>query len=92
MRIKLQSTPVDAAFQQQKKSEIAAYLKVNDRDLAYFAFDGEATNSLYNLNDESINILYKDGSLKDISQVDNPLISMKISEPVKKYYFCYLRM
>ena len=92
MRIKLQSTPVDPEFQQQQKQEIAAAIGIDEKDAGYFAFGGGATNLLYNINNESINILYKDGTLKDISQVDNPLINVKISEPVKKYYFCYLRV
>ncbi|MCH5600606.1 HD domain-containing protein [Niabella ginsengisoli] len=92
MHIKLQSTPIDMDFQEQKKKEVAGIVGIDEADASYLAFGGEATNLLYNINNESINILHKDGSLKDISQVDNPLIDVKISEPVKKYYFCYLRV
>jgi UDP-3-O-[3-hydroxymyristoyl] glucosamine N-acyltransferase len=41
--------------------------------------------------DERINILFKDGSVKDISQIDNALIHQQLSGPVKKYYICYYR-
>lgn len=92
MRIKLQSTPIDEAFQQQQIREVARATGLGEADMEYFAFGGDASNRLYNADNESINILYKDGSLKDISQVDDPLIDVKISEPVKKYYFCYLRV
>lgn len=92
MHIRLQATAIDPEFQQQKKRELAKALQIEEKDADYFAFGGEATNLLYNFDDESINILHKDGSLKDISQVDHPLINVKISEPVKKYYFCFLRV
>ncbi len=40
--------------------------------------------------DEQINILFKDGTVRDISQVDNALIHRTLSSPVKKFYICYL--
>jgi hypothetical protein len=57
----------------------------------YFVFTGEAINTTYNPEDERINILFKDGSVKDISKVDNALIHQHLSSPVKKHYICYLR-
>lgn len=91
MHIKLQSTPVDFAFQLQKKEEVATAIGIDEKDAGYFVFGGETINRLYNIHNESINILYKDGALKDISQVDNAIINLELSEPVKKYYFCWLR-
>ncbi|HMR83481.1 MAG TPA: HD domain-containing protein [Niabella sp.] len=92
MHIKLQSVPIPASFQEQKKAGIAASEGIDLEDASYFAFGGAASNLLYNRNNESINILYKDGTLKDISQVDNAIINLELSEPVKKYYFCGIRV
>lgn len=55
-------------------------------------FLGEASNRLYNPKNENITIQYKDGSLKDISAVDNALINSNTSTAVKKYYICSLRI
>jgi leucyl aminopeptidase (aminopeptidase T) len=57
----------------------------------YFVFTGEATNTTYNLADENINILFKDGSVKDISAIDNALIQRHLNSTIKKYYICYAR-
>lgn len=92
MHIRLQAQPIDEAFRKEKSKEIAALTGLETGDLSYFVFGGEATNRLYNLDNESISILYKDETLRDISEVDNALINIKISEPVKKYYFCWLRV
>lgn len=92
MHIKLQSTPIENDVLQNKRKELAALLQVSEADACYFAFSGEATNTLYNLNEENISILYKDGTLKDISEVDNSIIDVKMSQPVKKYYICFLRV
>jgi len=43
------------------------------------------------LNDEKINILYKDGAVRDISKVDAPLIHQNLSQPVKKFYISFYK-
>jgi hypothetical protein len=65
-------------------------LGLNDDDADYFVLVGEAINTTYDPNDERINILFKDGSIKDISAVDNALIHHNLAIPVKKFYICYL--
>ncbi len=91
MHIQLQSQPFDENYLQQKRSEMAVRLNISEEEAAYFVFWGEAGNTLYNPADENITILYKNGELKDISQVDNALIAPHISMRVKKYYICSLR-
>jgi len=65
-------------------------MNLSPADAAYFVFTGEHTNTTYNATDEKINILFKDGSVRDISQVDNALIHRSLSTEVKKFYICYL--
>jgi len=91
MRIQLQSQPFGEGFLLQKRKDIAQQLSIKEEEAGYFVFWGEASNTLYNPKDENINILYKDGSVKDISQVDNALIAPQLSMRVKKYYFCTFR-
>jgi uncharacterized protein len=45
---------------------------------------------MYQTLDERINILFKDGMVKDISKIDNALIQQNLSAPVKKFYICML--
>jgi uncharacterized protein len=66
-------------------------LEISMEETAYFVFTGEADNTTYNILDERINILFKDNTVKDISQVDNALIHRHLSSPVKKHYFCHLK-
>lgn len=90
-KVKLQSLPFDASLLEEKNQEVAACLGIASEDLHYFVFTGIATNTTYNPADERINILFKDGTVKDISQVDNALIQQNLSSTVKKYYICYYR-
>ncbi len=92
LKVKLQSDPFDENVVNEKIKETAALLNIEEHEAAYFVFTGEASNTTYDLEDERINILFKDGTIKDISNVDNALIQHNLSGTTKKYYFCYLKV
>ncbi|PZR22584.1 MAG: phosphohydrolase [Citrobacter freundii] len=92
-KVKLQAEPIDQAIIEQRIREIAGTLELTEAEVAeYFVFTGEASNTTYNPSDERINILFKDGTIRDISQVDNALIQHNLSSTVKKYYICCWRV
>jgi HD superfamily phosphohydrolase len=91
-KVKLQADTFDNSFVNEKKKELAKRFSLSNEEADYFVFTGEAINTTYNPEDERINILFKDGSVKDISKVDNALIHQHLSSPVKKQYICYLRV
>ncbi|MDQ6813892.1 MAG: HD domain-containing protein [Bacteroidota bacterium] len=89
LKIKLQADPFIKDLVQQKTSETCQKLGINEEEAAYLVFTGEAVNTMYKTSDERINILFKEGEVKDISQVDNALIHKTLSSTVKKFYICY---
>lgn len=91
LKIKFQSEPFDALLVDALRNDTAQKLKISAEEASSFVFTGEAVNTTYNPLDEHIKILYKDGTVSDISKVDNALIHQQVSAPVKKYYLCYLR-
>ena len=91
LKIKMQAEPFNEKIIEEKKSEVIGRLHITGDEASYFVFTGEAMNTTYDPSDEKINILFKDGSVKDISKIDNALIHQQLSGPVKKYYICYLR-
>lgn len=91
LKVKLQATPFDQEFVMEKKKEAIDKLGITAKETDYFVFTGEASNTTYDPGDERINILFKDRTVKDISQVDNALIQHNLSSAVKKYYICYMR-
>ena len=44
---------------------------------------------MYNVEDDSITILYKDGTMKDISEASELLNVQLLSKKIRKYYLCY---
>ena len=91
LKSKLQAAPVDESLLQEKKNEAMQKLGITFGEAGYFAFTGIASNTTYDPGDERITILFKDGSTRDISEVDNALIHRHLNAEVKKHYFCYLK-
>ena len=46
---------------------------------------------MYDVNDDNIDILYKDGTIKDITEVSEILNVSLLSKKIRKYYLCYHR-
>ena len=73
----------------EKINETKQRLSLSDEDIQWLVYTGEASSSTYNFENEHIHILFKDGTVKDITEVDNALISENLRGKVKKYYICY---
>ncbi len=91
LKVKYYSEPVSRTELQAQQQHAMHQLHISAEDAAWLVFTGEASSSTYNFEDEQINILFKDGTVKDISEVDDALINQKLSGKIKKYYICYLR-
>ncbi len=89
LKIKYFGEPVDETLVAQKKAAVMQQLNLNEADAGWLVFTGEAVSNTYNFEDEHIHILFKDGAVKDISEVDNALINQNMKSKVKKYYICY---
>jgi HD superfamily phosphohydrolase len=88
-KLRMQNDPITLEELHEKRAAIAHSSSLSQEDASFLVFTGEAENSLYNPNNERINILFKDGKVRDISQVDSPLIHQNLSRPVKKFYICF---
>ena len=91
LKVKYYGTPIDEALFNEKTADAVSRLNISEDDAHWLVFTGEAASSTYNFEDEHIHILFKDGTVKDISEVDNALINQNLKGKVKKYYICYVR-
>jgi HD superfamily phosphohydrolase len=87
---RIQAAPFSGDYLQQKQQELLQQYAINEADLPFVCFTGEASNTLYQLKDERIQVLFKDGTVTDISRIENALIQENLSAPVKKFYICTL--
>jgi hypothetical protein len=92
LKIKYSAREILQALIDEKKQIAIEYLQLNREEAEYLVFTGETEIKTYNNKTEHINILFKDGSVKDISQVDNALINQSIFGAVKKFYICFINI
>lgn len=85
-------------FDQDKNKEIDAFkneiiLKnhLTKENSNYYFLQDSTTNKTYVAGDEHIKILFKNGDIKPLSEVENTLITPQLLVPTKKHYICYLR-
>lgn len=90
LKIQFQIQPFEQQLIEEKQQQAIQNLQIDAADVGYFVFTGEVANTLYKQHDEHINILYKNGTVKDIGSVDNALINSSVSAAVKKFYICSL--
>ena len=71
--------------------DIARHLSIPYADTRYMMTLTEIGKDMYNPDDDSIGILYKDGSVKDIAEASEILNVQLLSKKIRKYYLCYHR-
>lgn len=73
----------------EKLQKVQAKFDISKEDAKYFVYKGELINNAYNPKQEKINILFKDGSIKDVADASDQLNISVLSKAVKKYYICF---
>jgi HD superfamily phosphohydrolase len=91
LKIKLKTESFDLKEVEEQRKITSERLQISGKDAGYFVFTGTTSITTYDPKDERINIIFKDGTVRDISKVDNALIHQDLSSAIKKYYFCYYR-
>ena len=79
-------------YLQEKMHQIAVAMGIPDEDAHYLLTLTEIGKDMYNPEDDSIGILYKDGTGKDIAEASEILNVQLLSKKIRKYYLCYQRI
>lgn len=88
-KVILSSDSLDDLY--NEKMQIATdILGLENKYLHFFVSMGTTSNYTYNINDERIRIAMKNGEVKDISEIDNPIVNQALARPVHKNYICYI--
>jgi hypothetical protein len=89
LRIEVSDTPFSEETLNRHKNESKNLIGVTYEEMDYFVFTDHVSNSTYKTGGEIINILYKDGSTKNISMASDMLDHTALSKSVSKYILCY---
>lgn len=64
---------------------------ISTQEASYFVLADAISTNMYNEKDDSIDILFNDGTIKDIAVASDMLNIQLLSKKVQKYYISYLR-
>ena len=72
--------------------QISQRLDITLSEANYFVSTPSIEKNMYDPADDSIDIIYKDGTIKNIAEASDMLNISLLSKKVKKYYLCYQRL
>ena len=91
-KVEVHDEPVSRERIDAIEAEIAEKIGIDVKDAHYLTSLNTIQKDMYSIDDDSIDILYKDGTIKDISEASEILNVALLSKKIKKYYLCYQRI
>ncbi len=88
-KIELQNKVFSKERMEELKSKSESLFNLKDDEVDYFVFSDTIINHTYVPSDNRISILFKNGTIADISEASDILDISVLSKVVKKYFLCY---
>ncbi|MFV0468988.1 MAG: HD domain-containing protein [Dysgonomonas sp.] len=90
---------IDVSAKPKTETEIKSFVKkysetfnISEYEARYLFSSDIISSNMYNQADDSIDILYNDNSIRNISEASDMLNIELLSKKVEKYYFSYFRL
>ena len=90
-KVEIYPEPVSEERKLRLAEQIARSIDITPEEALYFIATPSIEKNMYDPADDSIDILYNDGTIKSISEASDMLNISLLSKKVKKHYLCYLR-
>ena len=90
--VEIREEPIGADEIKEIQGQLAERFDIPFEDAAYLMSVNTIQKDMYDINDDHIDILYKDGTIKDIAEASEILNVALLSIKIRKYYLCYQRV
>ena len=90
-KVEVHEEPVSSERIDELQDMIAHKMQIRVSDAHYMMSLNKIQKDMYSVDDDSIDILYKDGTIKNISEASELLNVALLSKKIRKYYLCYQR-
>ena len=90
-KVEVHEQPISEERIQLLEDTLMQETGVNRDEVKYLYHISTIQKDMYDLDDDHITILYKDGSMKDITEASEILNVSLLSKKIRKYYLCYHR-
>ena len=91
-KVEISSEPISEDRKKELTLHISQQLDITLSEANYFVSTPSIEKNMYDPADDSIDIIYKDGTIKNIAEASDMLNISLLSKKVKKYYLCYQRL
>ena len=88
-KVKISKEPFSTDQINEVSEKISSQFSIDQSLVHYFIIHEEVANNAYNLDSASINLLYKDGRTRDITEASDNLNVHTLASPVTKYFLCH---
>ena len=88
LKIKMYSEAVPEQKLTDLRTKLSVDWKISIEEASYFIFTDTIANSAYNLKQDRINILFKNGEVKDLTEAADTLSLSVLSKAVEKHFLC----
>ncbi len=91
-KVEVHDEPVSEERIKELEMHIADKMGIPPGDAHYMISIDTIQKDMYDTDEDRIAILYKDGTIKDISEASEILNVQLLSKKIRKYYLCYQRI
>jgi len=91
-KVEIREQPISLEEIHSIQTHIAGKASVSFTDASYLLSVNAIQKDMYDVNDDKITILYKDGTCRDIAEASDLLNIALLSKKIRKYYLCYQRL
>ena len=91
-KVEISSEPISEDRKKELTLQISQQLDIPLSEANYFVSTPSIEKNMYDPADDSIDIIYNDGTIKNIAEASDMLNISFLSKKVKKYYLCYQRL
>ena len=88
-KIEVSQEPFDPSYKDDILHGIASLYGISMYDASFMLLQGVSSNHAYHPDKPAINILSKDGTVRDISEVSGELHLDVLSQPTVRHFICY---
>ncbi len=90
-RVEISEEPFTEEYVESIKAEIMKHTGVSREDTKFLMHMDSIKKAMYDVHDDHIDILYKDGTLKEVIDASEILHMTHPAKDISKYYLCYKR-
>ena len=90
-KVEVSNEPITAEREEMLREQLSQAFGISKEETNYLFSVNTIQKDMYDVNDDRISILFKDGTTKDIAESSEILNVGLLSKKIRKYYLCYQR-